>query len=749
MKKGLLVIVICLLWTPAVSGQTGASINGFVRDATSGETLLLANIVLAGTQIGAATNTAGYYTMTGLNPGTYTLYCSYIGYQEQHIDVTLVDGQNLRLDIDLEPVGYFIDEVTVTADREMGEETRRIGVSQLQIEAIKQLPTILEPDVFRTLQLLPGVKAASDYSSGLYIRGGGPDQTLILLDRTTVYNPTHFFGFFSTFNPDAIKDVRLYKGGYPAEYGGRLGAVVDVYNKDGNRRETQGSLSIGLLASRANVEGPYQKGSWMFAMRRSTLEPMLAVLNAQDIEGIPDVFYFYDFNGKLNYDATSDDRLSLAFYAGTDNIRLNFLEDATFKLKYGNRTVSTNWTHIFSQRLFSNFTLTSSRYSSQPEGSFGGTQFGILNRVYDTSVKGDFEYIPNDRFATKAGFWAGNFILHYRTSFDNLETFRERLQTFYASMYIQETYRPSSRWQVLGGVRGDFFGEGDYVRLEPRLSVEFRPLAHMRLQAGYGRYYQFLSLITSEVFSGFDTWLTTGKGVPPSYGDQFVGGIKTGLNASLNLDVEFYYRTMRALFELDPFLPDNAGMTYREFFRYGEGYAFGTEFLLQKTRGRVNGFIGYTIGKTRRRFPNVNEYQYYIPKYDRLHDLNVVVNFDLSRSWRFTSVFQFATGQAYTEPISQYKMPYYPFGGGEQDALVTEYNNARLPTYHRLDIGASKRGRFFKFAEYELQLHVINVYNRRNIWFYFFEFLDDNTIERTEIPQIPIPIPNVSFTLRF
>ena len=750
MNNRLFILVISLFWAEAVFGQDGASISGFVKDATSGETLLLANIILAGTQTGTATNNSGYYTMTGLEPGEYGVYCSYIGYREQHIEVTLASNQRLRLDIELDPEGYIFDELTITAEREIDEEVRRIGVSQLQVESIKQLPTILEPDVFRSLQLLPGVKAASDYSSGLYIRGGGPDQTLILLDRTTVYNPTHFFGFFSTFNPDAIKDVRLYKGGYPAEYGGRLGSVVDVFNKDGNRRETHGSLTMGMLASRASAEGPYSKGSWMLAMRRSTLEPLLEVIkNNTDTEGIPDVFYFYDFNGKINYDASSDNRLSLAFYAGSDAIRMEFLEDALIKLNYGNRTGSANWTHIFSQRLFSNFTITSSRYNSQPKGIFGGTQFGVLNRVYDTSVKGDFEYIPNDQHALKVGFWTGNFLLHYRTSFDEEETFSERLQTIYASVYVQETFQPSSRWQVLGGIRANFFGEGDYVRLEPRLSTEFRPLANIRLQAGYGRYYQFLTLITSEVFSGFDTWLTTGDGVPPAYGDQFVGGIKTGISSTLNLDIEVYYRTMRELFELDPFLPDGAGLTYHDFFRFGEGYAYGAEFLLQKSRGRLNGFVGYTLGKTRRRFPNVNQYNYYVPKYDRTHDLNVVINYDLSRSWRLTGVFQYATGQAYTEPISQYKMPYYPFGGGEQDVLVTEYNNARLSPYHRFDIGASKVGRFFKFAEYELQLQVINVYSRRNVWFYFFEFQDDNTIERTEVPQIPIPIPNVSFTLRF
>ncbi|RMH52414.1 MAG: TonB-dependent receptor, partial [Bacteroidetes bacterium] len=638
------------------------------------------------------------------------------------------------------------DEVVVEAERDEAE-TRAIGVAQISTETVKRLPTVLEPDVFRSLQLLPGVKAASDFSSGLYIRGGGPDQTLILLDRTAVYNPSHFFGFFSTFNPDAIKDVRLYKGGYPAEYGGRLGSVLDIYNKDGNRRAYEGSLSLGLLASRALVEGPYAKGSWMLAVRRSTLEPLLAALEGQD--GIPDGFYFYDVNGKVNFDASDDDRLSLAFYAGTDDLDFPFIDEASFDLRYGNQTVSANWTHLFSQRLFSNFTFTGSRYFSRPDFLFGGTSFSRRNNVYDVSAKGDFEFIPNERHSLSAGFWTGNFTMRLRDTFDDQEGLRERIQTVYAAVYLQETYRPSSLWMLRAGLRGSYYEEGNHLRLEPRLSVEYQPTADVRLQLGYGRYYQFLTLITSELFSAFDIWLTTGENVPPAYGDQYVAGLKTTLAPGLNLDVEGYYRTMRDLFELDPFLPDAAGLDYGDLFHYGDGYAFGTEVLLQRTRGRISGFLGYTFGVTARRFPNLNEGEYYAPKYDRTHDLSAVANVDLGRGWRFSGVFQYGTGQAYTEPQGRWKLVNDPFTSVATNVLVTTFNNRRLPAYHRLDAGFSRTGPFFKLGEYEVQLQAINVYGRRNVWFYFFEFNDDGTVSRNEVPQIPFPLPNVSLTLRF
>ena len=752
MRFVLILFALCSL--VATAHAQPASLSGFVKDATSEETLLLANVVLAGTGKGTATNTAGYYTFTDLAPGTYTVVASYIGYRDTRLEVTLAPGERRRLDIELEPGEALIDEVVVTADRAEEQEARAIGVAQMNIETVKELPTVLEPDVFRSLQLLPGVKAASDYSSGLYIRGGDPGQTLVLLDRTTVYNPTHVFGFFSTFNPDAIKDVRLYKGGYPASYGGRIGSVLDVYNKDGNRRQTQGTASLGLLASRAFVEGPYSRGSWMLAVRRSTLEPLLAAFQGQD--GIPDGFYFLDLNGKLNFDAGPNDRISLSAYAGTDQLDLEFLDDARLDIGYGNRTVSLNWTHLFSNRLFSNFTLTRSRYFSTPQIEIAGTVIRQESEIRDTSVKGDFEYIPDERHQLEGGFWAGYFEFPFQSSFDGIVTFSPRIASAYASGYVQETFRPSSLWELQGGVRLSYFQDGGFARLEPRLSVEHRPRSTVRLQASYGRYYQYQTLITNESFSGFDFWLTSAEGVRPAFGDQFVVGAKTNLRGDVNVDVEAYYRTMRELFVIDPYLPDAAGLDYEEFFTFGRGYAYGTEVLVQKTRGRLDGFAAYTFGITRRRFPQINVVdgvaRFYPPKYDRRHDLNLVGNYDLGKNWRATGVFSYATGQAYTEPTGQYKLldAQNLTGQAATDVLVTpRLNDARLPPYHRLDLGFTKNGRFFGFADYELQLQVINVYKRRNVWFYFIDFKNDNTVERTEVPQIPIPLPNVALTLRF
>ncbi|HKL88591.1 MAG TPA: carboxypeptidase-like regulatory domain-containing protein, partial [Salinibacter sp.] len=402
-------LAIALLFPSPTVAQETASLRGYVRDASTGETLLQANVLVQGAGQGTATNNEGYYALRGLEPGTYVVLFSYVGFQAQREEITLSAGEERRLDVELTPAELQADEVVVTGEGDDEEIERQIGTDRLSTAAITQLPSVLQPDVFRSLSLLPGVTTASDYSSNLYIRGGGPDQTLVLLDGTTVYNPTHFFGFFSTFNPDAIKDVQLYKGAYPAKYGGRLGSVVSIYNKDGNRRETTGGLSVGLLASPAYVEGPYggsdddPAGSYMVAVRRSTLEPVLAALRRADTDGIPDSFSFYDVNAKINYDAGPNDKLSLSFYGGQDFLVIEPQEDTRFDVNYGNQTVSADWTHLFGDRVFSTLTLTGSRYRSTPVAELASTRLLQENGVDDLSLNADVEYTPNETHTVESG----------------------------------------------------------------------------------------------------------------------------------------------------------------------------------------------------------------------------------------------------------------------------------------------------------------------------------------------------------
>ncbi|MDI6401715.1 TonB-dependent receptor [Balneolaceae bacterium ANBcel3] len=722
------------------------TINGFIRDAENGETLIGANVFLMGTDWGAVTNTSGYYVLRNIPAGTYTLRFSYMGYENHFEDISLGEGESLRLDIQLKPGGYTLQELVITSKREQ-EERQNIGRASISTELITSVPAVLQADVFRSIQLLPGVKAASDFSSGLYIRGGGPDQTLILLDRTTVYNPSHFFGLFSTFNPDAIKDVSLYKGAYPAMFGGRLGSVLDVHNKDGNRYRTGGTVSLGMLSSRAMIEGPYGGGSYMLAVRRSTMEPVLAALRASQ-DNIPDTFYFYDINAKVNVDHWENNLLSVAFYTGTDKVSFPFAEDANLGLFYGNRTLSINWTHLLSNHTFTNFTLTGSEYFNEPSFDLAGSTFERESTIRDLSFKADIEWIPSQSYEILGGIWGGHKVFELKDSFDENMGMEETITSTYMSTYIQQIWRPAIRWKFNTGLRASYYTNGDYFRLDPRISMEYFLTSETRLQAAFGRYHQFLSLLTSETISAFDMWLFTDDGVPPAYGDQYTAGIKNTSLTGYFLEVEAYYRNMRNLFEIDPFLSDAAGMEYADLFRFGKGYASGFEVLIQKNTGRLTGFIGYTWGLTRRNFEGFNDSRYYPPKYDRTHDLNWVSTYQMSSRWSFSAVFSYATGQAYTKPLGRTAIVNNPFDNNTPNMFtVGRVNAKRLPPYHRLDLSLSRKGTFFGIGEAEWQFQAINVYSRRNPWFYTYDF-DYNPVRVSKAHMLPI-IPTISYTVHF
>lgn len=743
-------ILALFVLAPLATAQP-ATVSGIVRDAASGETLIQANVVVEGTTRGVATNVQGFYSLAGLAPGEVTLVATFIGYQPQRQTVTLGPGETRRLDFALRAEGVRGTEVVVQGQQRI-EEERAVGVQEVPIRLVEQLPTVFEKDLFRSVQLLPGVKASSDFSSKLYIRGGSPDQTLILLDGTTVYNPTHFFGFFSTFNTEAIKDVRLYKGAYPATYGGRLGSVIDVYNRDGNRNRTAGNLSVGLLASRAGIEGPIAggRGSYMLAGRRSTLEPLLGVLREQlDEQGIPESFYFYDFNGKIGLDLSPSDRLSLAGYAGRDLVRIPFAADARFALDYGNQTASLAYNRILTPTAFLQTRSTFSRYFSTPVGVIAGTEFERPNFITDVSARADLEWLPGERFELATGAWGGYLDLRLQSRFNGETQIDFESPSAYGSGYVQGRFRPTPDWILTAGLRGEYFQRGSYFRLSPQAQIERRLGDDTVVQLAAGRYHQFLSLISNEAFSGFDTWVTTGENVPPQQSEQVVLGLKTRLTEAYRLDVEVYGRTLRDIFDIRPGLQDVSGLDYQDLFRFGEGYAYGAEFLVEKGLGRLTGLLGYTFAVTRRRYPDEPGFQqFFAPKYDRLHDLTLVTQLDIGRGWSWTTAGTYATGQAYTEPTAYYEVNTIPVLGGSVPVFYTSVlNGARLPAYHRVDTGFTREGRFFNIGSYELQLQAVNVYNRRNVWFVQLD-TSQTPVRRAPVRQLPI-LPNVSFSVRF
>lgn len=745
MKRGIIVIILIIVISGLSFGQNTASVNGFVKDQTSGETLIMAHILLKGTTTGTATNTSGYYTLVDLQPGTYTLACTYIGYKRREITITLDPNQHLRFDIELVPEKLHLGEVVVRSKRQK-EEERDIGVSQLETRLIYDTPFV-QPDVLRALQLLPGVQASSDLSSGVYVRGGSPDQTLISLDETTVYNPTHFFGFFSTFNPDAVKNVRLYKGGYPAKFGDRIGSVIDIHYKDGNNKARENTISLGLLSSRLALEGPVKKGSWIITLRRSTLEPVLRTLNKYDPD-IPENVYFWDFNGKVTLSPSKRDKLSLSFYSNSDYVKNTFEDSSTMHLRHGNNTGSMKWTHIFSQKIFSNFIAAGNYYYNVPRMLEAGTDYKRSNHIKEFTFKGNIEIIPNLHHEIDFGGLIGTREVALNDYYLQKKSYASSVSNVFADWYLQDTWYPSDHWKIEMGVRSNFYSSGNFLRFSPRGIIEYKPASFLQFQGAFGIYHQFLSLSENDQITGFDIWQSTSNGVNPMSGLQYLFGIKTRPFSNLTFDIETYYRDMRNLFELDPLIPDYSGLPYKQLFLFGRGYAYGLEITMQKQSKRLFTMVGYAYSISKRKFPGINHNEYYPSKYNRTNTFRVVFDYQLNRRWKFNTIFNFASGQPYTGPDGMTQIIHSPISSIVRQIMVINHINGKnMPDYHRLDLGFSRTGHFFGIGRSELQFQIINVYSHRNTWFYKYDF-SGSMISRENIRLLPI-LPSISYTIKW
>lgn len=753
----LAVVVLSALLPMAAFGQE-ATVRGTITDARSGEPLALANVMIEGTAIGTSADAGGRYLLRQVPPGEVVLVVSHVGYAPSRRRLRVAPGEAASADFALRPADFEPGELVVEAEVPLREE-RALGLQQMPIQLVRRIPSAIEDDLFRSLQLLPGVKTASDFSSRLFIRGGSPDQTLILLDRTPVYNPSHFFGFFSIFNIDAIEDVRVWKSAYPVRYGGRLGSVIDVTTRGAERARFGGGVSVGLLASRLRAEGPVRlagiPGGVFVAARRSTLEPLLAALRQLE-DNIPESFYFYDLNARLDLEPGPGHRLTASFYTGLNDVVFPFAEGARFDLVYGNRLGTLRYRRIFLDRLVADVQASASRYWSYPFAEVAGTSFERENTITDLSLRADAEWLGSDRLTVRGGVAAGSLSRRLNDRFDGRPTLQATTANAYGSAYAEAAWERAP-WVLTGGMRAEYFSRGGYLRFGPRVSVERYLGENVLLQAAYGRYHQFLSLVSNEVFTGFDVWVTAAEGVPPAFGDQFTLGIKTRPGPAYAVDVELYYRTMRDLFELDPRLQDLVGVEYPDLFRTGEGYAAGFEVLLERRRGALTGFVAYTLGVTQRRFvgprgeafnpdPVTGAPRLFSPKFDRRHDLAVVANYELGRGWSLTGAFVYASGQAYTRVSGHYAVPTLP-GVDAGVVVTTGFNRARLPAYHRLDLGLTREGRLLGVADYELRIQAINAYSRRNMWFYFLD-QRSNPIELRPARQLPI-LPNISFSVDF
>jgi hypothetical protein len=747
-RATLLATLLCLLWAGAGFAD-GGSITGFVTAADSGEPLAWANVSLLGTNRGTTSNAQGSYALTDLPPGAHRVRFSFIGYQPLQRRVALEVEARRRVDVALEPAPIELAGVVAVADRAEEERALQSGFVALESQQFRQLPAMGETDILRALQLLPGIQAASDLSSGLYIRGGGPDQTLILLDGIPLYNPAHAFGFFSTFNADAIRDMSLHKGAYPANYGGRLGAVLDVANKDGNRNHFAASGGVSVIAARTTLEGPVGNGSWILSGRRTYLDPVLAAMRRAGSD-VPD-YYFYDLNLRVNQDFGRRDRFALSGYFGNDRMDFALTGDTSFMLEWGNRALSGKWTHIFAPQLFANFLLSWSRYRTLTAARIFETPLRFESVISDLSLKADLDFFPSPDHTVNAGAALTRYGFDYGQEFNYESQLDVALTPIEVALYAQDSWRLSALTSARFGLRTAYFSAGERRQIEPRLALTHALTAELRAKLAAGVYHQHLQLVATEGFNGGDTWIPLDETVEPGRSIQVAGGLAWDPQPTWNLTADLYYSDLRNLVTIDTRVAsdnaDDENTADEIFISGGTGYAAGLELFAQKRLGALTGWFGYGLGWTRRRFAEINQGKEFPPKYDRRHDLSLVLTWRHG-SWTLGLNQVYATGQAFTPAAARYSLRSPALGSEPIDdpLLPAAKNSMRLFPYHRMDLSAKRRFRPWGL-DLECYLQVFNAYNRHNEWFVQYEAKEE-AVSAEVVHMLPI-LPTIGINYAF
>ena len=722
---------------------------------------------------GTVTNDYGYYSLT-LPEGAYTIQYSYLGYQAQSRSLTL--NARTKIDIALEDNTQQLNEIVVSATRQDENISNPLtGVAKMEMAEINKVPVLLgEKDVFKTMQLLPGINSAGEGNTGLYVRGGGADQNLILLDDALVYNASHLLGFFSTFNSDAIKDVTIYKGGMPSEYGGRLSSVLDISMNEGNNQRFRVNGGIGIISTKLNVEGPIQKGksSFLLSGRRTYADVFLKFSGDDNISNSS--LYFYDLNAKANYTFSDKDRLFLSGYFGRD--RLGFQD--LFGIDWGNTTGTLRWNHLVNDRLFSNSSLIFSDYSYRIDIDFNGNDIGITSRIQDWNVKQEFQYFPNPQNTVKVGIQSTyHTVVPGEISYSGTLPFAlPPLQKRYSwenGLYFSNDWNATDKLHIIYGARlssfsvlgaGDFYslneqrevidttsyGTGEFVKtylnLEPRLSAAWKLNDRSSVKASYARTTQNMHLLSNSTTSDpTDKWVPSSNIIKPQIGDQVSAGYFRNFNDNrYEFSTEVYYKHMQNQIDYKDGADIINSYVVEAELLFGIGRAYGIEFFLKKRLGRFNGWIGYTLSRTEKLIGGINENNWYPARQDRTHDISVVGIYELNPKWTLSASWVYNTGNAVTFPSGKYQMD------NQVVFYYTERNGYRMPDYHRLDVGATWQLRKTERFSSELVFSIYNAYGRENP--YIINFRENaNDPSMTEAYQIALfkIVPSVSYNFRF
>lgn len=715
------------------------TISGYINDKKNGETLIGAMALVRNNAIiGATSNEFGFYSLT-LPQGNYELAYSFIGYQEQTINVSLTE--NKTINIDLEEISTNLDEVIVSATK-ANEKIRqsKMGLEKINVAAISKLPVLFgERDILKTIQLLPGVKSGGDGQSGFTVRGGTIDQNLILLDDAPVYNASHLLGFFSTFNSDAIKDVTLYKGTAPAQFGGRVSSVVDVKMDEGNNQNYGASGGIGLISSKLNIEGPIQKGksSFLISGRRTYADVFLKLTD----QFKDNQLYFYDFNAKFNYRFSDKDRLFVSGYFGRDVLGIN----NRFGIDWGNSTATARWNHLYNSKLFLNTSFIYSNYDYKIEIQNNANPFSIRSRIRDWNLKQEFQYFPNTNNEWKFGY---NVVYHTITPNQYLPK-----SGIESALYAANDWQATNKLKINYGLRlSNFVVLGssgnpakNYINIEPRLSLSYTLNENNSLKAAYTRNTQNLHLITNSVTtSPTDKWIMNTNIIKPEICDQLsLGYFRNFKDNMFEFSAETYYKSMQNQIDYKDNADEQAPVIETQLL-YGKGRAYGLELLLRKNKGKLTGWVGYTLSRTEKQIDGINQNEWYAARQDRTHDISVVMMYDISKRWNVSAVWVYQTGNAVTFPGGKYEIE------GQTTWLYTERNGYRMPAYHRLDLGATCKITERKRFNSELSFSLYNAYGHENPYIITFE-QSDNDPNKTVAVQTSLfkLVPSISWNFKF
>jgi hypothetical protein len=750
------------------------TLSGFVKDADNGEMLPGATIYVKEIKAGAATNTYGFYSIS-LEPNTYHIIFSYVGYA--NIEKTIDLNSNKSLNINLKQSSENLSEVEITGKAKNENITQaQMSVNKIDSKTIQAIPALMgEVDLIKALQLLPGVKFAAEGSSGFSVRGGSPDQNLVLLDEATVYNAGHLMGFFSVFNNDAVKNVELYKGDLPAKYGGRLSSLVDVRMKDGNKKGFHGNGGIGLISSRLTLEGPIikNKGSFMVSGRRSYADLFLRLSSKKEIKN--NILYFYDLNTKMNYNLNQNNHLFISGYFGKD-----VFKNKGFGMNWGNATGTLRWNHVFNDKLFSNFTFIASNFSYNL-GLTNEHGFDWTSNLTDYNLKGDFNWYLNSNNTINFGFSSiyhdffpgeikgtgtesfiteyglpNNYALENGIYITNVQKIGSLLSLKYGlriSMFNNigpnTVFNYDSIGQPLDSVvytKGDFYNT--YFGIEPRIGAVFQLNESSSLKASYSRNYQYLQQAqNSTAGSPLSIWFSSSPNIKPQYSDQFaLAYFRNFENNKFEGSIEAYYKDIKNAIDFR----DHAELLLNKHIEgeilTGRGYGYGVEFLLRKNSGKLNGWISYTFSRTYRQIEGINSGAAYRAPYDRPHDISVVLNYNLNEQISFGLTWVYLTGQPITFPVGRFVY------GNTVVPFYSSRNDYRMPDYHRLDLSFTWREKFNPKKKWhsEFNFSIYNAYNRKNAWIINFQSdTQDPSITYAEMTYLFGIIPSFTYNFKF